>query len=409
MVFSSFVNSSPASGGSGMWTSCGRVLRMTVAMFDDTPQRVQKGGVSKVCRLAAKIRVLSTEMRFVVAMSGGVDSSAAAALLKEQGHEVIGITLRVWSYEGAARCGSCCSPEDIDDARAVAEKLGIPFYVANVEEVFRDRVVSPFVSSYISGRTPVPCVACNRDVKFGFLLNRARMLEAKLATGHYARIESDATGLHLCRARDERKDQSYFLFVLGQKELADLAFPVGELTKAEVRAIAERYQLPTSRKPESMEICFVPDGDYASFIERVAGPQPSGEVVDGAGKVLGTHSGVHRYTVGQRRGLGVSAQAPFFVQRIEAESRRVVVGSATEAQRSTFQVIDPHWVGAAPAPDAPVWVKIRHRHAGALGRVRLEPPRHATVHLEAPARAITPGQAAVFYDGQRVLGGGWIS
>ncbi|HLL56205.1 MAG TPA: asparagine synthase-related protein, partial [Myxococcaceae bacterium] len=198
-------------------------------------------------------------MRVVVAMSGGVDSSAAAALLKEQGHEVIGITLRVWSYESTAKCGSCCSPDDIDDARGVAQALGIPFYVANVEELFKDRVVHPFVKSYLNGKTPIPCVACNQDVKFDFLLKRARALGAKLATGHYAQVAREDGRYVLRRGLDAQKDQSYFLFTLGQQELADLVFPVGGMTKAQVREVAERHGLPTSRKPESMEICFVPD------------------------------------------------------------------------------------------------------------------------------------------------------
>src|SRR4051812_21637317 len=228
-------------------------------------------------------------MRVVVAMSGGVDSSVAAALLQEQGHEVIGITLRVWSYEGAARCGSCCSPDDIDDARAVADVLGIPFYVANAEEIFKKRVVNPFVQSYLNGRTPIPCVACNRDVKFRFLLQRARSLGARLATGHYARVVEESGHYRLLQAKDPAKDQSYFLFTLGQDELRDLEFPVGSLSKAEVRAVAERHRLPTSHKPESMEICFVPDGDYAGFVEKVAGPQPEGEIVDARGEVLGRH------------------------------------------------------------------------------------------------------------------------
>jgi tRNA-uridine 2-sulfurtransferase len=348
-------------------------------------------------------------MRVVVAMSGGVDSSAAAALLKEQGHEVIGITLRVWSYEGAARCGSCCSPDDIDDARGVAQKLGIPFYVANVEELFADKVVTPFVKSYLNGRTPIPCVSCNQDVKFDFLLKRARSLGAKLATGHYARIEEREGRFHLRRAADAAKDQSYFLFTLGQQQLSDLVFPVGDMTKAEVRAVAERHALPTSRKPESMEICFVPDGDYARFVEKVAGPQPEGAIVDTDGQVLGTHRGVHRYTVGQRRGLGLAGPEPRYVQRIDAERREVVVGPAERTEQRSFNVHRAHWVLDAPTPEQPVQVKIRHRHAGAPGKVAVAPDGVVTVQLDAPARAVTPGQAAVFYEGDRVLGGGWIS
>ena len=348
-------------------------------------------------------------MRVVVAMSGGVDSSAAAALLKEQGHEVIGLTLRVWSYESTAQCGSCCSPDDIDDARAVAEKLQIPFYVANVEELFKERVVTPFVKSYLGGRTPIPCVACNQDVKFGFLLKRARQLGARLATGHYARVAQEGERFVLQRGADAAKDQSYFLFTLGQDELKDLEFPIGHLPKAEVRAIAERHGLVTTHKPESMEICFVPDGDYARFVEKVAGAQPAGEIVTADGAVLGTHGGIHKYTVGQRKGLQVAHPEKLYVQRLEAETNRVVVGPAAETERASFHLLRPHWVDGAPEAERPVTVRIRHRHAGATGRVKLEGNGHFKVQLDAPARAVTPGQAAVVYEGERVLGGGWIA
>lgn len=349
-------------------------------------------------------------MRVVVAMSGGVDSSAAAALLKEQGHEVLGITLRVWSYESKAQCGSCCSPEDIDDARAVADALGIPFYVADVEELFKNRVVHPFVKQYLGGRTPIPCVSCNQDVKFGFLLQRARSLGAKLATGHYARVRRDEQGqCVLERGVDPAKDQSYFLFTLGQAELNDIVFPIGELTKPEVRAVAERHRLPTTHKPESMEICFVPDGDYARFVEKVAGPQPKGEVVDAGGRVLGQHEGVHRFTVGQRKGLGVSSREALYVQRVDADSRRVVVGPAEQLGSSGFHLLKPHWVDGAAPLDRAVTVKVRHRHEGAAARVELDAAGQVAVKLDAPVRAVTPGQAAVFYEGERVLGGGWIA
>lgn len=348
-------------------------------------------------------------MRVVVAMSGGVDSSAAAALLRDQGHEVIGITLKVWASDAKASCGSCCSPSDIDDARAVADRLGIPFYVADVQELFREKVVDPFVQAYLQGRTPIPCVACNDEVKFGFLLHRARQLGAALATGHYARVEGGPGAYRLLRAVDEAKDQSYFLFGLGQDELKDLRFPVGSLTKAEVREVARAHGLTTSAKPESMEICFVPDGDYAAFVEKLAGPQPEGEIVTAAGESLGRHQGVHRFTVGQRKGLKLSARAPLYVQRLEAGEGRVVVGPRSELDRTSFQLRGARWVeGAAPLARE-LTVKIRHRHPGARARLLEAGPGALTVELAAPLAAVTPGQAAVLYDQERVLGGGWIA
>jgi tRNA-specific 2-thiouridylase len=271
-------------------------------------------------------------------------------------------------------------------------------------------VIQPFVQSYLNGRTPIPCVACNQDVKFGFLLDRARSLGAKLATGHYARIGARPDGTRaLLKARDDAKDQSYFLFTLGQSELEDLIFPLGELTKAEARAVAERHRLPTAQKPESMEICFVPDGDYRGLVEKVAGPQPGGEVVDTQGNKLGTHEGVHGFTVGQRRGLGIASAEPRYVKSIDPATRQVVVGGEDEIYTQRFALLQPTWVSGAAPFDRTFSVRIRHRHPGASGRLARDPRGFLEVELDAPARAVSPGQAAVIYDGDRVLGGGWIA
>ncbi len=357
--------------------------------------------------MAATDAAVSRE-RIVVAMSGGVDSSVSAGLLVEQGHEVIGVTLRVWKYESAARCGSCCAPEDVDDARRVCDTLGIPFYVADAEDLFREKVVLPFVAEYRRGRTPIPCVSCNRDIKFDFLLKRARALGASLATGHYARVEGERGARRLRMATDVAKDQSYFLFGLGQAELADIRFPVGHLTKAEVRAHGERLGLCTSQKPESQEICFVPDHDYAAFVERIAGPATPGVVVDAEGRAVGDHGGVHRFTVGQRKGLGGGSKLPLYVQRIDPDTATVVVGPEATLWQDFLSVASVTWVqGAAPADGEAISVKIRNRHAPAEGTLHPN-AEGAEVRLRAPARAVTPGQAAVFYRGDEVLGGGFI-
>ncbi len=359
-------------------------------------------------------------MRIVVAMSGGVDSSVAAALLAEQGHDVIGLSMQLYDAsagsaqagEGERAFGSCCTLDDLHDARRVASAIGIPHYILNFERQFQDTVISNFVNEYAEGRTPLPCAHCNSDLKFATLLDRARGLGAgHVATGHYARVGQDAGGRwELRRSADPDKDQSYFLFSLTQEQLAGALFPVGNLRKAEVREQARRLGLNVAEKPDSQEICFVPDGDYASFVARKnPDVEQEGVILDEGGRELGTHGGVHRFTVGQRKGLGLTASTPLYVLKIDAESRAVTVGPRAGLNRSTLTASGVNWI-ANRIPRAPVRVEaqIRHRHRPAAGSVRALPDRRAEMSFDEPQPAISPGQAVVFYDGDVVVGGGWI-
>lgn len=366
-------------------------------------------------------------MKIAVAMSGGVDSSAAAAMLKDEGHELVGFTMQLWNQRrglsvdenGEPLPSRCCSLDDVYDARRVAEDLGFPFYVLNLEREFERDVVEPFVKSYLEGETPIPCVACNSRLKFAALDRMALSVGCeRVATGHYARVRYDegARRYRLLRGRDARKDQSYFLWELTQDQLSRALFPLGELTKRDVRESARRHNLYVAEKRESQEICFVPDGDYAGFIERYLEAEgreelnsSRGEIVDTDGRVVGEHEGVHRFTVGQRRGLGITRQLPLYVVRIEPEERRVVVGHADELLSSEFTATGINWV-AFDEPGEPVRadVRVRYRHEEARATITPLGEARVRVRFDEPQRAITPGQATVFYRGEEVVGGGWI-
>ena len=349
-------------------------------------------------------------------MSGGVDSSVAAALLAEQGHEVIGLSMQL--YDQAARTdgqrsfGSCCTLDDLHDARRVAAAINIPHYILNFERQFDEQVVSNFVREYAAGRTPLPCAHCNSDLKFATLADRARGFGADaVATGHYARVERDAaTGRYLLkRGVDPSKDQSYFLFSLTQDRLARAVFPVGDRGKDAVREYARLRRLPVADKPDSQEICFIPDRDYATFVTTHA-PQTErdGAIVDEGGRVLGRHGGIHRFTVGQRKGLGLASSSPMYVLALRPGEHQVVVGPKSALERTTLTASGVNWIAGTPQAPQRVTAQIRHRHPAAPATLQAIDPARAAVVFDAPQIAVTPGQAVVFYDGDAVVGGGWI-
>jgi tRNA-specific 2-thiouridylase len=360
-----------------------------------------------------------------VAMSGGVDSSAVAAILKERGCPVVGLTMQLWNQRrlpeldhDGARGQRCCSLDDVYDAKRVAQHLGMPHYVVNYERRFEETVVQPFVEEYLSGRTPVPCTMCNNHVKFDPLLVTSRQIGAdRLATGHYARIRrNEITGRYeLLRATDSSKDQTYFLFGLKQEQMSRTDFPLGELDKTAVREIARRAALPVAEKPESQEICFVPSGNYVKFIAAYLGergeslPEGGGDLVTTSGEVIGRHRGVHNYTVGQRKGLGIAAGKPLYVVELDRAANRVVVGDDSDLRTNVCEIRDVNWISFSVL-ESPLrtMVKIRHRHDPAAATIAPIDATSARVIFDEPQRAITPGQAAVCYSGDVVLGGGWI-
>jgi tRNA-specific 2-thiouridylase len=368
--------------------------------------------------------MLSTKT-IAVAMSGGVDSSAVAAILRFEGHNVIGLTMQLWNqrrlagHEGMPESvqGRCCSLDDVYDARRVAETIGIPYYVVNQEDRFERDVVRPFIDEYLSGRTPIPCSLCNNHLKFDELLIVAQQIGADLlATGHYARVEFDElTGRWLLkRPVDVAKDQTYFLFGLTQDQLSRTIFPLGGMTKPEVREVARSHGLALADKPDSQEICFVPGGDYKNFLNAYLEeqgeslPDTAGELVTTDGRVIGEHNGIHNFTVGQRKGLGVATGSPLYVLEIKGDARQVVVGNQEDLYSKTLRASKVNLISEVPADPIAVQVKIRHRHQAARAMLERTGEDEVLVTFAEPQRAVTPGQAAVFYDNEVVVGGGWI-
>jgi len=351
--------------------------------------------------------------RVLVAMSGGVDSAVAAALLTQQGYDVIGVTLRLYTEpdDTTLRSGrTCCGIEDIGDAKAAAQQIGIPHYVLNMEQEFEKHVLTPFVESYVDGRTPNPCLNCNQYVKFSTLLDRAIAIGAdRLATGHYARRERDNTHhFHLHKAHDDEKDQSYVLYTLDQSALEFTLFPLGDIEKTNTREIAREYKLPLSEKPDSVDICFVPGGDYREILHAKGIEPVAGSIQNTTGETIGTHSGITNYTVGQRRGLGVQSSIPQYVTKIDAERNIVVIGSDKDLLSKSLTASEPHWVYQPPIIGERLSARIRYHSEELTACITALSSTHFSLSFDSPARAVTPGQAVVLYRNTEVVGGGTI-